>query len=148
MGGMPNYSEVEQKLQKILQSRCRPVAITFAAEAPEGVAKFEGSQPSSCSYWRLAAERPELFAALGLISGGGDPGEANKIRNIPQYVVHGELDHVVPVARSRAMVEALRKAGATVVYVELPGAGHYETVAAQLRPMLDFFAGHARPAPR
>jgi predicted esterase len=107
-----------------------------------------GHSMGAFATWRLAAERPELFAALGLISGGGDPGEANKIRDIPQYVVHGELDPVVPVARSRTMVEALRKAGATVVYVELPGAGHYETVAAQLRPMLDFFAGHARPAPR
>jgi uncharacterized protein (DUF169 family) len=61
MGGMLNYSEVEQKLQQILQSRCRPVAITFAAEAPEGVAKFEGSEPSSCSYWRLAAEGRSFY---------------------------------------------------------------------------------------
>ena len=32
------------------------MAIAFAAAPPEGVAKFEGSEPSSCSYWRLAAE--------------------------------------------------------------------------------------------
>ena len=58
---MLNYSEVERKLQQILQSRCRPVAVTFAAEAPEGVAKFEGSEPSSCSYWRLAAEGRSFY---------------------------------------------------------------------------------------
>lgn len=56
MGEMLNYSTMEQKLQQILHSRCRPVAIAFAAAPPEGVAKFEGSEPSSCSYWRLAAE--------------------------------------------------------------------------------------------
>jgi predicted esterase len=107
-----------------------------------------GHSMGAFATWRLAAEHPELFAALGVISGGGDPGEANKIRDIPQYVVHGALDQVIPVARSRAMVEALRKAGATVVYVELPATGHYEAVAAQMRPMLEFFAGHPRPEPR
>ena len=107
-----------------------------------------GHSMGAFATWRLAAEHPDLFAALGTISGGGDPGEADKLRNIPQYVVHGALDQVVPVARSRIMVEALRKAGAEVVYVELPGAGHYETVAVQLRPILEFFAGHARPEPR
>ena len=107
-----------------------------------------GHSMGAFATWRLAAEHPDLFAALGMISGGGDPEDANKLRDIPQYVVHGALDQVVPVARSRIMVDALRKAGAPVVYVELPGAGHYETVAAQLRPILEFFAGHARPEPR
>jgi len=107
-----------------------------------------GHSMGAFAAWRLGAEHPDLFASLGLISGGGDPGEASKLRDIPQYVVHGARDQVVPVARSRSMVEALRKAGAPVVYVELPEAGHYETVAAQLRPILEFFAGHARPEPR
>jgi uncharacterized protein (DUF169 family) len=52
---MPNYSAIEQKLQQILGSTYRPIAITFAAAPPEGIAKFEGSEPSSCSYWRLAS---------------------------------------------------------------------------------------------
>ena len=51
-----NYSAMEETLQQILQSRCRPVAIAFAAAPPAGVARFDGSEPSSCSYWRLAAE--------------------------------------------------------------------------------------------
>ena len=34
----------------------RPVAISFRATPPEGVPKFSGSVPSSCSFWRLAAE--------------------------------------------------------------------------------------------
>ena len=107
-----------------------------------------GHSMGASAAWRLAAERPELFAALGAISGGGNPSEAPKIRHIPQYVAHGALDRVVPVARSQAMVEALRKAGAKVVYVELPGVGHYDAVAHQLRPMLEFFAGQSQPEPR
>ncbi|MEO8594433.1 MAG: DUF169 domain-containing protein [Candidatus Solibacter sp.] len=51
-----NYSALEEKLQGLLQSRRRPVAITFTTTVPEGVAPFSGSEPSSCSYWRLASE--------------------------------------------------------------------------------------------
>ncbi len=33
-----------------------PVAIAFRDEAPAGVEKLAGAQPSSCSFWRLAAD--------------------------------------------------------------------------------------------
>jgi uncharacterized protein (DUF169 family) len=33
----------------------RPVAVSFLEEIPAHVEKFEGSEPSSCSFWRLAA---------------------------------------------------------------------------------------------
>jgi ribosomal protein S12 methylthiotransferase accessory factor YcaO len=39
MEDMSNYSAMEQALQEVLQSRSRPVAITFAAAPPEGVAR-------------------------------------------------------------------------------------------------------------
>jgi uncharacterized protein (DUF169 family) len=52
---MPDYSALEKKLQEILQTPARPIAITFADTVPEGVAPFSGSEPSSCSYWPLAA---------------------------------------------------------------------------------------------
>jgi uncharacterized protein (DUF169 family) len=55
MAQMPDYRSIEQKLQQILASSRRPVAIAFVDQAPAGVAQFEGSEPSSCSYWRLAA---------------------------------------------------------------------------------------------
>jgi len=96
---MPDYQAIEEKIVQTLGGGRRPVAITFAETAPEGVAQFEGSQPSSCSYWRLAAEgrtfytvaadhwncpvgaythntltparMPELQQTLGLMSGIG-----------------------------------------------------------------------------
>jgi uncharacterized protein (DUF169 family) len=34
----------------------RFVAVSFLSAAPEGVAKFTGTTPSSCSFWRLASE--------------------------------------------------------------------------------------------
>jgi uncharacterized protein (DUF169 family) len=34
----------------------RPVAIAFLDAAPDGVERFSGTEPSGCSFWRLAAE--------------------------------------------------------------------------------------------
>ena len=89
---------------------------------------------------------PDLFAALGPISGGGSPDGMAKIRSIPEYVTHGDDDRTVPVAQSRGMVEAGRKAGADIVYVEVPGGSHTSVAAPALAPMLDFFAKQRKPA--
>jgi uncharacterized protein (DUF169 family) len=52
---MPDYRAIENKIQQMLSSSRRPVAIAFLDAEPQGIARFEGSEPSSCSYWRLAA---------------------------------------------------------------------------------------------
>jgi poly(3-hydroxybutyrate) depolymerase len=90
--------------------------------------------------WSVAMDHPDLFAALGPISGGGDTSGLAKIRHIPEYVVHGDSDHTVNVAESRRMVEAGKAAGIEVVYVEVPGGSHTSIAAPQFGPMLDFFA--------
>ncbi len=103
-----------------------------------------GHSMGAYATWRLAMEHPDLFAALGPISGGGDPHGMAKIRHIPQYIVHGANDQTVPVAQSRAMAQAARQGHAEVVYVEVPGAGHYDAVIGQFGPMMDFFARQAK----
>ena len=52
----------------------------------------------------------------------------------------------VPVAASRTMVEAARKLGVKLVYVEVPGGSHSGVVVPQFGPMFDFFAEQAREA--
>ena len=52
---MLNYRALEEKIQSMLGATRRPVAVTFLETPPAGVAKFEGSEPSSCSFWRIAA---------------------------------------------------------------------------------------------
>jgi uncharacterized protein (DUF169 family) len=49
-----NYLEIEEKLMSALRLVRRPVAVSFPEDVPEGVARFEGSVPSGCSFWRLA----------------------------------------------------------------------------------------------
>lgn len=55
MRKMPDYRAIEHQIQQMLGSERRPVAVTYLDTPPAGVSKFEGSEPSSCSFWRLAA---------------------------------------------------------------------------------------------
>lgn len=74
--------------------------------------------------WALVAAAPERFAAAVPICGGGNVGDAEKLKSVPLRVYHGDQDRAVPVARSREMVEAVKRAGGTVEYTEYPGVGH------------------------
>jgi predicted esterase len=96
--------------------------------------------------WSVAMAHPEIWAALGPISGGGNAAGMAKLARIPEYVVHGDADPTVPVTQSRTMVEAGKKAGANIVYVEVPGGTHMSVVAPQFGPMLDFFAKQKKSA--
>ncbi len=50
-----NWSDLEHKAFAALKMERRPVAVTFLDALPAGVSRFEGSEPSGCSFWRLAA---------------------------------------------------------------------------------------------
>ncbi|HSB11137.1 MAG TPA: DUF169 domain-containing protein [Blastocatellia bacterium] len=52
---MTDYRILEQGLRDVLGLRRRPVAVTFSDTPPAGVSKFTGSEPSGCSFWRIAA---------------------------------------------------------------------------------------------
>lgn len=71
--------------------------------------------------WR----KPKFFAAAFPICGGGDPKKVKiYAKNFPIWVFHGDSDKTVPVSNSRIMVNALRTAGAKVMYSEYPGVEH------------------------
>ena len=74
--------------------------------------------------WSLAAQSPERFAAIVPICGGGEPVKAKLLPSLPTWVFHGAKDPIVPIARSEAMVEALKKAGGNVKFTIYPNAGH------------------------
>jgi predicted peptidase len=74
--------------------------------------------------WDIVVREPRLFAAAVPICGGGDESFAPSIAPLPIWAFHGELDPVVPVARSRNMIAALRRAGGDPRYTEYPGEGH------------------------
>jgi predicted peptidase len=88
--------------------------------------------------WEVALEHPRTFASLVPICGWVGrrlPTEspsvrplverARALRHLPTWVFHGSSDRAVPVQESRAMVEALRAAGASALrYSEYPRVRH------------------------
>ncbi len=74
--------------------------------------------------WELLAQNPQLFAAAAPICGGGDPSKAAGYASVPIWVFHGDKDTAVRPELSRAMVDALKKAGGSPKYTEYPGVGH------------------------
>src|SRR5688572_31652015 len=58
---MTNYRELEQQLSSDLGLMRRPIAIAIREAPPPGVAKFEGTAPSGCSFWRMASEGRTFF---------------------------------------------------------------------------------------
>jgi uncharacterized protein (DUF169 family) len=52
---MNEYRSVETRISKSLRLKKRPVAVKFLDAPPSAVPKFEGAEPSGCSFWRIAA---------------------------------------------------------------------------------------------
>jgi predicted peptidase len=94
--------------------------------------------------WYLAYRYPDVFAAVVPIcgwvvdvprfrgsvpvvpsdSGAPIPALARRLRPVPIWIVHGEVDRVVPVAGSREPAAALKDIGADVRYTEFLGLDH------------------------
>jgi uncharacterized protein (DUF169 family) len=53
---MSNWKEIEKRIQSKLPDVRRPIAVSFLDAVPTGVQRFNGTVPSGCSFWRLAAE--------------------------------------------------------------------------------------------
>jgi predicted peptidase len=95
--------------------------------------------------WNLAYRYPERWAAIAPICAfitpfrqlrgsrsivAADAGDAfaaiaQRLKSMPTWIFHGEIDPVVSVDESRKAVDAFRAAGATAMkYTEFPGATH------------------------
>jgi predicted peptidase len=104
--------------------------------------------------WYLAYRHPDRFAALVAICARvrpsatttdpivpADAGEpfaalAQKIKHLPIWIFHGDADATVPVEESRGIAAALKAAGGSPRYTELPGVGHNSWDAAYRSPEL------------
>ena len=84
-----------------------------------------GSSMGGFGSWRISANHPETFAAVIPICGGGNPGDAEKLKGIPIWAFHGDQDDQVSVEKSRVMFKAIQAIGGELVkYDELTGEGH------------------------
>lgn len=93
--------------------------------------------------WAMGATCPERFAALVPICGGGRPSTAEKLKNTPIWVFHGARDNVVPIQRSKDMVQAVKAAGGDVQLTIYPEATHDSWTATYDNPKLyDWLLSH------
>ena len=104
-----------------------------------------GHSMGAIGTWHLAAKYPDVWAAIAPFSGTGSPGTVERMKAIPQIVVHGDADPTVNVSGSRAMVAELKRLGAEVTYIEVPGGNHTDVVVPNLPKVFEFLAAHRRP---
>lgn len=116
------------------QSASPTVDLAAAIAAVDEVLATEAADPDRLAVtglsmggfgaWDLSARMSDRLAASLPICGGGDEATAGRFAGLPLWCFHGADDDVVPVERSRTMVAALRAAGGSPTYTELPGVGH------------------------
>jgi lysophospholipase L1-like esterase/dienelactone hydrolase len=86
--------------------------------------------------WDIISRQPERWAAAAPVCGGGDPAKVVAAKNVAIWAMHGMQDEVVPVARSREMIDALKTAGASPLYSEYPYVKHDSWTTAYGEPEL------------
>ena len=96
--------------------------------------------------WKVAPKYPDVWAAIAPFSGSGAPDTLERIRNVPEIIVHGDADPTVNVAGSRAMVAKLKALGTEFKYIEVPGGLHGDVVGPNIAAVIDFFDAHRKTA--
>jgi hypothetical protein len=94
--------------------------------------------------WYFISSRPNMLAAAIPVCGGGDPGLAKNIINVPVWAFHGEKDRSVPVKLSREMIHAIKDAGGNPRYTELEGEGHIIPNSLKTPGLLDWLFAQKR----
>jgi predicted esterase len=107
-----------------------------------------GHSMGAIGTWLLGSKYPQMWAALVPFSGTGSPALAEAMKAVPQLVVHGDADNTVNVSGSRNMVAALKKAGADVTYIEVPGGSHTDMVVPNLPKAFEFMGRQQKPGPQ
>jgi predicted peptidase len=103
-----------------------------------------GHSMGAIGAWYLGAAHPEIWAAIVPFSGLGSAATVERMKGIPQFVVHGDADNTVNVGGSRTMVAAMKKAGMDVTYIEVPGGSHTDVVVPNLAKAFEFMAAQKK----
>jgi uncharacterized protein (DUF169 family) len=118
---MPNWDQLERTFTQRLSLDVAPVAVAFRDAVPAGVRKFEGSVPSGCTFWKLAAGAASRQGAFYTV-----PADH---QNCPI----GAHTHNIPQADGGAMLTEMLGLMASLGYVsmdEVPGIPRWPTTPA------------------
>lgn len=84
-----------------------------------------GLSMGGCGCWRMAADHPNRFAAVAPICGGGDPADAEKLKDVRIWAFHGDQDSAAPFQNSVEMVTAIKAAGGkSIRFTSFEHIGH------------------------
>ena len=83
-----------------------------------------GASMGGYGVWQLAMSKPDVFAGIIPICGGGMYWNAERLKNIPIWAFHGEKDTVVLVEESKKMVNAVNNLGGNATLTIYPENGH------------------------
>ncbi|WP_373493012.1 prolyl oligopeptidase family serine peptidase [Aquiflexum sp.] len=117
-GGLPNLPAIDELVFETMGSLTDEFAID------ENRLFVAGHSLGGYGAWHLIGTHPEKFAAAIPFAGEGDPNLAPNMVDVAIWAFHGAKDRNVPVSGSRAVIEAIRKAGGDPRYTESPKGGH------------------------
>jgi predicted peptidase len=104
-----------------------------------------GHSMGGAGTYHLGAKYPEIWAGLGPIAAAsGAPKNADKLKNIPVIVVHGDKDTAVPVASARRCVDTLKEHKIVHEYLEIAGGGHGDVIGTGMPKIFEFFEKHKK----
>ena len=83
-----------------------------------------GASMGGFATWQIAMSRPDLFAAIIRICGGGMYWTAGRLKDMPVWAVHGKLDDTVFVEESEKMTAWMRRYGGDPKLTIYPENGH------------------------
>ena len=83
-----------------------------------------GASMGGYATWQMAMSRPELFAAIVPICGGGMYWNAERLKNMGVWAFHGEVDDVVFPEESRKMVDYVNMKGGKAKLTICEGVCH------------------------
>lgn len=125
MSGGGNWRQLEKTLTEKLKLARRPVGVAFLDSAPPGVERFEGTEPSGCSFWRLAARGKVFYTvpenhfncAVGAYTHNIELSAERAAETEQTLKMMFELGYVKP--EEVAQIPRLAKAPAAIVYAAL-----------------------------
>jgi predicted esterase len=94
--------------------------------------------------YRLATEHPDLLAAIACAAGTGDPGRAERLKNVPALILQGGADPIVPPDEAAKVAARLKELGYAVDFRLFPKYAHDYPPEEYINLTLDFLDQHTR----
>ena len=95
-----------------------------------------GSSMGGYATWAMLMCTPELFAAAVPICGGGMAWNAYRMKDIPIWAFHGDMDGAIDYTESTRMVNRINDCEGNARVTVYPGVGHDSWVGAYTDPAL------------